>query len=226
MTSPYRRGLPRRRDRHQRLRQGPCQNPREQLQGPVRAARLDLERGRRRRPDADPRNTIVQTATIKVSPITSRGNEAMVTAASRTTGPIIRRNTIDQGAGDIGWFGIELKQSWGAVIERNTHQGRHRPDQPPRDGQGRDPLQHVRPSRDPALGRRGGQRVRRDIDENTFFGDGTAGVDYAISINSRPCELRPDQQADRTGHSSQSPATVTGSSTTASRTSSSCTSSC
>ena len=56
-------------------------------------------------------NRSIQSATHEVSPITSRGNEGGNHSGVQNFGTIIRRNTIDQGAGDIGWFGIELKQS-------------------------------------------------------------------------------------------------------------------
>jgi nitrous oxidase accessory protein NosD len=68
-------------------------------------------------------NHIVQTMTSKVSPIGSRGNEATSHGGVQNSGATIRNNTIDQGAGDLGWFGIELKQSAGAIIEGNAIRG-------------------------------------------------------------------------------------------------------
>ncbi len=68
-------------------------------------------------------NHIVQTLTSKVSPIGSRGNEATTHGGVQNSRAIIRNNTIDQGGGDLGWFGIELKQSAGALIEGNTVRG-------------------------------------------------------------------------------------------------------
>jgi hypothetical protein len=70
-------------------------------------------------------NRIVQTITNKVSPITSRGNETVSHGGVQNTGTVIRGNTIDQGPGDVGWFGIELKQSRGALLEGNTMVGGH-----------------------------------------------------------------------------------------------------
>lgn len=68
-------------------------------------------------------NTITQTDTSRVSPITSRGNETTTHGGVQNLRTIIRRNTIDQGVGDVGWFGIELKQSARALIEGNTIRG-------------------------------------------------------------------------------------------------------
>nr|MBI5455482.1 hypothetical protein [Candidatus Levybacteria bacterium] len=65
-------------------------------------------------------NTIIQTATYKVSPIMSRGSENETVFNQRT---IVRSNIIDQGPGDIGWFGIEFKDSPNSLIEGNTIKG-------------------------------------------------------------------------------------------------------
>lgn len=68
-------------------------------------------------------NTITQTVTNRVSPITSRGNESITQGGIQNLRTVVRGNTIDQGAGDVGWFGIEFKQSARALIEGNTIRG-------------------------------------------------------------------------------------------------------
>ena len=70
-------------------------------------------------------NSIVQAITYRVSPITSRGNESSIHSGVQNARTVIRGNTIDQGPGDVGWFGIELKQSRGTLIEGNTISGGH-----------------------------------------------------------------------------------------------------
>ena len=107
-------------------------------------------------------NSMVQSITDQVSPITSRGNETSSHGGVQNLRTIIRGNTIDQGAGSIGWFGIELKQSKGVVIENNSDQGRQHPGQPARDRQCHHPLEHLRHARQPLLGRGGRERPRRD----------------------------------------------------------------
>ncbi len=128
-------------------------------------------------------NRIVQTRTTKVSPITSRGNEGGGHGGVQNTRTNIRHNTIDQGTGEIGWFGIELKQSKGSIIQYNTIKGG---------------LVLVSiPETDNAVIRYNTFDLRGTpfwgievpnaydavIDENTFVGDGRTGVDYAISLN-------------------------------------------
>src|SRR5262249_55249292 len=75
--------------------------------------------------DATPirNNQIDQTKTVKVSPITPPGNESGSHGGVQNKTTTIRANVIDQGEGSIGWFGIELKQSKGAIIEGNTITG-------------------------------------------------------------------------------------------------------
>lgn len=131
-------------------------------------------------------NIMIQSVTHEVSPITSRGNEGGSHGGVQNFGTVIRRNSIDQGAGDIGWFGIELKQSRSAVIESNSIKG--------------GTVLTSLPETDNALIRwntfdlRGtahwGIEVANAYDatvtENTFVGDGPTGVDYALSMNTNP----------------------------------------
>jgi Right handed beta helix region len=128
-------------------------------------------------------NTIVQTITNKVSPITSRGNEGAGHGGVQNDRTIIRKNKINQGAGNIGWFGIELKQSRRAIIESNTISGGI--------------VLVSLPETDSALIRYNTFDLRGTphwgievanaydavVDENTFIGDGMTGVDYALSLN-------------------------------------------
>jgi len=67
-------------------------------------------------------NRIVQTRTRQASPIISRGTEQLEDGV-RNTGLVVRGNDIDQGDGEIGWYGIELKASPGALIEANDVRG-------------------------------------------------------------------------------------------------------
>jgi hypothetical protein len=129
-------------------------------------------------------NHIVQTATSKVSPITSRGNEGGGHGGVQNARAIIRDNVIDQGAGDVGWFGIELKQSRAARIEGNTIKG----------GQVLVSL----PETDQAVVRNNTFDLRGTaywgvevanandvvVEHNTFIGGGPTTGDHAVSLNS------------------------------------------
>lgn len=129
------------------------------------------------------RNKIIQSATFKVSPIISRGNEGSGHGGVQNYRTVIRRNTINQGPGEVGWFGIELKQSKGAIVERNTIKG----------GIALLSL----PETDNAVIRYNTFDLRGSahwgievanahdatIDENTFIGDGKFSVDYGITLN-------------------------------------------
>src|SRR4029078_6184950 len=68
-------------------------------------------------------NRIEQTKTFHVSPITPRGNESGGHGGVQNYRTTIRSNIINQGSGSIGWFGIELQQSQGGIIEKNTSTG-------------------------------------------------------------------------------------------------------
>jgi len=131
-------------------------------------------------------NRIDQTKTFKVSPITSRGNESGGHGGVQNYRTTIRSNIINQGSGSIGWFGIELKQSKGAIIEKNTITG--------------GTVLVSLPETDKALIRwntfdlRGtphwgievGNAYDATVTENTFIGDGKTGVDYGLSMNTNP----------------------------------------
>lgn len=129
-------------------------------------------------------NTIVQSITYQVSPITSRGNESGSHGGVQNSGTIIRSNRIDQGQGSVGWFGIELKQSAGAVIESNSIKGGS--------------VLLSLPETDRAVVRHNTFDLRGSpywgvevanaydvtVDANTFVGSGSTGGDHAISLNS------------------------------------------
>lgn len=129
------------------------------------------------------RNTISQSATNQVSPITSRGNDSDTRGGVQNLGTSIRYNWINQGVGNVGWFGVELKQSRGALIEHNTIKG--------------GTVLVSLPETDKAVIRYNTFDLRgtphwgvevanaRDIviDRNTFVGDGSGGNDYAITLN-------------------------------------------
>jgi hypothetical protein len=131
-------------------------------------------------------NTIVQTKTYRVSPITSRGNDGDGHSGVQNMRANIRSNVIDQGSGDIGWFGIELKQSKGALVERNRISGGK--------------VLMSLPETDSAIVRQNVFDVRGTpfwaievgnawdvvIGENEFWGDGPNGVDYGVSQNTNP----------------------------------------
>jgi hypothetical protein len=131
-------------------------------------------------------NRISQTITSKVSPITSRGNESAGHGGVQNVHTVIYKNTIDQGAGDIGWFGIELKQSKKAVVQSNYIKG--------------GTVLLSLPETDNALIRyntfdlRGsphwaievGNAYDAVILKNKFIGDGPTGKDYAVILNTNP----------------------------------------
>ena len=68
-------------------------------------------------------NTIVQTAGYHVSPIIGRGSEDSNPCSVANHGTIIRNNTMDQGNGDVGWFGMELQCHEDGLIEGNDLRG-------------------------------------------------------------------------------------------------------
>jgi nitrous oxidase accessory protein NosD len=129
-------------------------------------------------------NHIVQTGTFKVSPITSRGNESGGHGGVQNARAIIRNNVIDQGPGDVGWFGIELKQSRAARIEGNTIKGGY--------------VLVSLPETDQAVIRSNAFDLRGTshwgvevanandvvIEQNTFTGGGPNAGDHAVSLNS------------------------------------------
>jgi hypothetical protein len=70
-------------------------------------------------------NTVVQTAGDHVSPIAGRGSEGGNPCGIVNRRTIIRNNTMDQGNGDVGWFGIEFKCHEDGIIEGNDVRGGH-----------------------------------------------------------------------------------------------------
>jgi hypothetical protein len=129
-------------------------------------------------------NRIAQTSTLKASPIASRGNEGVLHGGIQNARPVIRDNVIDQGAGDLGWFGIELKQSAGALVERNNVRG----------GQVLVSLPESDGTivRDNSLDLSGSAYWAIEIpnandvlvEGNTIVGSGPASQDYAVALNS------------------------------------------
>jgi polyisoprenoid-binding protein YceI len=131
-------------------------------------------------------NRIVQSRTHQVSPITSRGNEGSSHGGVQNNRPIIRKNVIDQGAGDIGWFGIELKQSKNAIVESNTIKGGIVLMSIPETDNATIRYNTFDLRGTPHWGIEVGNAYDAVIDKNTFFGDGPGGVDYAIALNTNP----------------------------------------
>lgn len=131
-------------------------------------------------------NRIVQTTTHQVSPITSRGNEGGGHGGVQNNRTIIRKNVIDQGSGDIGWFGIELKQSKRAIVESNTIKGGIVLMSIPETDNATIRYNTFDLRGTPHWGIEVGNAYDAVIDANTFFGDGPGGVDYAIALNSNP----------------------------------------
>jgi parallel beta helix pectate lyase-like protein len=68
-------------------------------------------------------NTIVQTRGNHVSPIGGRGSEDANPCSLPNRRTIIRNNTMDQGNGDVGWFGVEFKCHEDGLIEGNDLRG-------------------------------------------------------------------------------------------------------
>ena len=129
-------------------------------------------------------NTITQTITYQVSPITSRGNESNLHAGVQNARTIVRNNTIDQGIGNVGWFGVEFKQSAGTLVEGNTIRGGW--------------VLISFPETDGAIVRNNTLDMRGTpnwgievanshdvtVEGNTFIGGGTSAGDHAVSLNS------------------------------------------
>ena len=129
-------------------------------------------------------NSIVQSKTYRVSPITSRGNESSSHGGVQNYRSNIRLNSINQGAGDIGWFGIELKQSRGSIIEKNSIKGGKVLVSLPETDGARIRYNTFDLRGTPFWGIEVGNAHDAVIDANTFVGDGPGGKDYAISLNS------------------------------------------
>lgn len=69
-------------------------------------------------------NTIVQTTGHHVSPILGRGSEGPGNPCPVVNrGTVIRDNAMNQGAGELGWFGIELTCHEDGLIEGNDLRG-------------------------------------------------------------------------------------------------------
>jgi parallel beta-helix repeat protein len=128
-------------------------------------------------------NKIVQTATFQVSPITSRGNEGSLHGGIQNARTVIRNNTINQGSGDIGWFGIELKQSKGTLIEGNTLSGGYvLVSLPESDATTiRNNTFDMRGT--PHWGVEVANAYDAIVENNTFIGGGTTAGDHAVSLN-------------------------------------------
>jgi hypothetical protein len=129
-------------------------------------------------------NSIVQTRTYHVSPITSRGNEGGSHGGVQNYGTVITSNSINQGNGSLGWFGIELKQSRGAIIEHNTIKGGTVLISLPETDAARIRYNTFDLRGSAHWGVEVGNAYDAAIDRNTFIGDGKYGVDYAIILNS------------------------------------------
>lgn len=128
-------------------------------------------------------NTIVQTATSKSSPISSRAadhvDEGVVNR--RIT---VRSNTIDQGNASTGWFGVELKLSPDAVIvDNDIRGGRVLVSLPDSDGAIVSGNQlDLRGS--PTWGVEIASSNDVTVTDNTVTGDGSTSKDTAVSMNS------------------------------------------
>jgi hypothetical protein len=131
-------------------------------------------------------NEIIQTRTSRVSPITSRGNETNGHGGVQNLRTVVRSNSIGQGSAEVGWFGVELKQSKGALIEYNhIWGGRVLISLPESDSV---------TIRNNAVDLRGsatwGVEVGNAWDTvftgNTVVGDGSKSTDYAIQMNTNP----------------------------------------
>lgn len=129
------------------------------------------------------KNTIVQTLTFQVSPITSRGNEAGNPGGVQNYRVSILGNKINQGQGDIGWFGIELKQSRLATVEGNTIRGGKVLLSLPETNKAQIRKNTFDLRGSPFWGIEVANAHDANILSNNFVGDGTGGVDYAISLN-------------------------------------------
>jgi len=129
-------------------------------------------------------NTITQTITYQVSPITSRGNESNVHAGVQNARTIVRNNTIDQGIGNVGWFGVEFKQSAGTLVEGNTIRGGWvLISFPETDGAiVRNNTLDMRGT--PNWGIEVANSYDVTVEGNTFIGGGTSAGDHAVSLNS------------------------------------------
>jgi hypothetical protein len=130
------------------------------------------------------KNAISQSATNQVSPITSRGNESGSRGGVQNLGTSIRYNWINQGVGNVGWFGIELKQSKGALIEHNTIKGGTVLVSLPESDNATIRYNTFDLRGTPHWGVEVANAYNVVIDRNTFVGDGPTGVDYAITLNS------------------------------------------
>ncbi len=129
------------------------------------------------------KNTIVQSNTFQVSPITSRGNEAGTPGGVQNYRISIVGNKISQGQGDVGWFGIELKQSRLATVEGNSINGGRVLLSLPETNKAQIRKNTFDLRGTPHWGIEVANAHDATITGNRFVGDGTGGVDYAIVLN-------------------------------------------
>ena len=129
-------------------------------------------------------NRITQTATSGVSPIMGRGSESAEPCSVANDRVAITGNVIDQGAGSLGWFGVELKCHTDTLIEGNTFTGGRALVSLPDNA-----TAMVRGNTFNLTGSAyWGVEVAHSRDVtvtgNTFYGDGPGGTDHAVSLNS------------------------------------------
>jgi hypothetical protein len=129
------------------------------------------------------KNTIVQTRTFQVSPIMSRGNEGGSPGGVQNYRTLVTGNKIDQGQGDVGWFGIELKQSRLATIVGNTIRGGRVLISLPETNKAQIRKNTFDLRGSPDWGIEVNNAHDANITGNRFLGDGIGGADYAIAVN-------------------------------------------
>jgi hypothetical protein len=132
-------------------------------------------------------NRISQTRTSKVSPIIGRASENCSVFSYNLT---VSGNTMDQGQGNLGWFGLELKCHDGVVIQGNTFSGGQTLVSLPDSRNVTIRANTFNLSGSPYWGVEVPKATNVSIEGNTFNGDGADGGDHGVSINSGSLTVR------------------------------------
>ena len=128
-------------------------------------------------------NRITQTATSGTSPIIGRATETVPCPVFNDHNRFTN-NVIDQGAGAIGWFGIELKCHSNTLIDGNTITGGQALISLPDSTTATISNNTFNMTGSAYWGIEIPHARNVTVKGNTFYGDGIAGGDHAVSINS------------------------------------------
>ena len=128
-------------------------------------------------------NRITQTATSGVSPISGDAVDSAPCTVYNDH-DAFTNNVIDQGAGSLGWFGIELKCHSNTVISGNTLTGGQTLVSLPDALTATVSHNTFNLTGSAHWGVEVAHATNVSVTGNTFYGDGPGGNDHAVSLNS------------------------------------------